>query len=326
LQPSEAYAAEVSAMDILNAFTVDVEDYYQVSAFERHVDRDHWDRWESRVVANTHRILRLLEKHHVRATFFVLGWTGHKYPHLVRDIHRSGHEIGSHSYWHRLVYDLSPEEFLADLRLSRDVLQNAIGEPVTAYRAPSFSITKRSLWALEILAEEGFRVDSSVFPIYHDRYGIPGAEPRLHRIATRRGALWEFPAAVVRLAGMNVPVGGGGYFRLYPLRWSIYCLKRINRVAREPFVFFVHPWEIDPEQPRIPAASRKSRLRHYVNLKKNEKKLGELLEAFRFGPLGDVVAQRGGRNAVAKALPGHVEGAVELALPPDNARTEASKP
>jgi len=206
------------------------------------------------------------------------------------------------------------------------VLQNAIGEPVTAYRAPSFSITKRSLWALEILAEEGFCVDSSVFPIYHDRYGIPGADPRLHRIDTKCGPLWEFPAAVVRLSGMNVPVGGGGYFRLYPLRWSIFCLKRINRVGREPFVFFVHPWEIDPKQPRIPAASRKSRLRHYLNLNKNEKKLDALLESFRFGPLGDVVAQRAGRDDVAEALPAHAKDTVESALPPDNARVEASKP
>ena len=162
-----------SALHLLNAFTVDVEDYYQVSAFERHVRREHWDRWESRVVANTHRILKLLDRHNVKGTFFVLGWVGHRYPQLVREIHAGGHEVGSHSYWHRLIYDCSPDEFRDDLRRSRDVLEDAIGARVTAHRAPSFSITARSLWALEVLVEEGFTVDSSIFPIHHDRYGIP---------------------------------------------------------------------------------------------------------------------------------------------------------
>ena len=202
---------------IVNAFTVDVEDYFQVSAFEKHIPRDQWDRWESRVEANTHRMLQLLDRHGVKATFFVLGWLGERYPQLVRDIHSCGHEIGSHGYWHRLIYRQSPAEFRADLRRSRDVLQDAIGQPVTAHRAASFSITKQSLWALEILVEEGFLVDSSIFPVRHDRYGIPGAEPRLHRLTTTAGYLWEFPPSVVRFAGLNVPVGGGGYFRLYPL-------------------------------------------------------------------------------------------------------------
>ena len=156
-------------MSLINAFTVDVEDYFQVSAFEKYVARSQWDQYASRVVDNTRRLLRLLNRHDVQATFFVLGWVADRYPDLVREIHRSGHEIGSHSYWHRLVYDLSPEEFRDDLRRSRDVLEDLIGVPVTAYRAPSFSITKRSLWALDILIEEGFCVDSSVFPIHHDR-------------------------------------------------------------------------------------------------------------------------------------------------------------
>ena len=280
--------------DVLNAFTVDVEDYFQVSAFEKHVPRDQWDRWESRVVPNTHRVLELLDRHSVKATFFVLGWVAERYPHLVREIHSSGHEIGSHGFWHRLIYEQTPEEFRADLRRSRDVLQDVIGGPVTAHRAASFSITNRSLWALEILVEEGFLVDSSVFPVRHDRYGIPGAEPRLHRIATAAGPLWEFPPSVVRLVGMNLPVSGGGYFRLYPLAWTLYCLRRINRAERQPHIFYVHPWELDPEQPRIDAASRTARFRHYVNLGRNEQKLDQLLRHLRFGRLCDVIAHAAG--------------------------------
>ena len=284
-------SARTMEHDILNAFTVDVEDYFQVSAFEKHVPRDQWERWESRVEANTHRLLRLLDQHGVKATFFVLGWVGERYPQLVRDIHACGHEIGSHGYWHRLIYEQTPDEFRTDLRRSRDVLQEAIGQPVTAHRAASFSITKQSLWALEILVEEGFLVDSSVFPIHHDRYGIPGAERKLHRMTTASGPLWEFPPSVARFAGLNVPVSGGGYFRLYPLPWTLYCLRRINRAQQQPYIFYIHPWEFDPEQPRIHTASRTSRFRHYVNLDHSERKLGRLLRHFHFGRLCDVIAQ-----------------------------------
>jgi polysaccharide deacetylase family protein (PEP-CTERM system associated) len=206
--------AEGRRTDILNAITVDVEDYYQVSAFEKCVHRSEWGQYESRVVRNTHRILQLLDRHRVKATFFILGWVAKRAPQLVRDIHACGHEIGSHGYWHRLIYRQSPEEFRTDIRQSRGVLQDILGMPVLAYRAPSFSITAQSLWALQILVEEGFRVDSSVFPIHHDRYGIPGAKRTLHRMTTDVGPLWEFPPPVARLAGMNLPVGGGGYFRL----------------------------------------------------------------------------------------------------------------
>ena len=277
---------------ITNAFTVDVEDYYQVSAFEKHIRRDHWDRWESRVEANTHRMLRLLDRHGVKATFFVLGWVADRHPRLVREIHACGHEVGSHGYWHRLVYELSPAEFREDLRRSRKALEDAAGARVTAHRAASFSITSRSLWALEILVEEGFSVDSSIFPIHHDRYGIPRAEPRLHRLPTPSGELWEFPPSVARMARINLPVSGGGYFRLFPLFWTRYCLGRINRRERQPFMFYVHPWELDPLQPRVPARSRLSRFRHYVGLAKNEGKLDRLLAKFHFGRLSDVVAAR----------------------------------
>jgi len=277
---------------VLNAFTVDVEDYYQVSAFEKHVRREQWDQWESRVVANTQRILNLLDRHHVKGTFFVLGWVAERHPQLVREIHAQGHEVGSHGYWHRLIYEHSPDDFREDLRRSRDVLENVTGARVTAHRAASFSITERSLWALEILVEEGFCVDSSIFPIHHDRYGIPHAQPRLHQLTTPAGSLWEFPPSVVRIARVNLPVSGGGYFRLYPLFWTDYCLRRINRRERQPFVFYVHPWEIDPDQPPIPASSQLSRFRHYVGLRKNEGKLDRLLARFRFGRLSDVVGGR----------------------------------
>ena len=295
------------ATEILNAFTVDVEDYFQVSAFEKCVDRGQWGEYESRVVSNTHRLLELLERHRVKATFFVLGWVARRAGQLLRDIQLCGHEIGSHGYWHRLIYQQSPDEFRNDLRQSCAVLEDAVGCPVSAYRAPSFSITKQSLWALEILVEEGFRVDSSVFPIHHDRYGIPGARLGPHRLTTAAGGLWEFPPSVVRMAGMRLPVGGGGYFRLFPLSWTLYGLRRINRVQRQPFVCYVHPWEFDPEQPRI-RGPRLSRFRHYVNLSQNARKLDGLLGQFRFGRLRDLVAEisaddgadgRGGQAAQA---------------------------
>lgn len=283
---------------MLNAFTVDVEDYYQVSAFEKDVPRDHWGRFESRVVDNTHRVLALLDRFGVKATFFVLGWVAREHPQLVRGIHDRGHEVASHGYWHRLIYRQSPEEFRDDLRRSRDAIEGAIDHRVVAYRAPSFSITRQSRWALDILAEEGFQVDSSIFPTRHPLYGIPGAEPSIHRIDTSAGPLWEFPPAVIRFVRMNLPVSGGGYFRLYPVRWSVRWLASLNRKHGRPFVFYIHPWELDPGQPRIQAGSRWLRAKHYLNLASTEKRLEVLLERFRFGRLGEVVgAVRDRRHA-----------------------------
>jgi len=275
--------------DRLNALTVDVEDYFQVSGFEGAVRREDWERFESRVVPNTNRILDLLDRHSVKATFFVLGWVAERFPDLVRRIHERGHEIGSHGFWHRLVYEQSPEAFRDDLKRSRRALSDAVDAPIEAYRAASFSITRRSLWALEILVEEGFRVDSSVFPVRRDRYGIPGARVDVHRVATPAGMLWEAPMPVARLAGRNVPVGGGGYFRLYPISLTLRWLAQINR--QRPFVFYFHPWEIDPDQPRIRTRRLLSRVRHYVNLASTERKLDALLSRFRFGRLRDVVEQ-----------------------------------
>ena len=281
--------AEPESAPRMAAFTVDVEDYFHVSGFERHIARQQWEHHESRIVHSTQRVLRLLERHNTRATFFVLGWVAQRHPRLVREIQRGGHEIGTHSFWHRLIYQQSPAQFRSDLRQSRAALEDALGQPVTSHRAPSFSITKRSLWALEILVEEGFQVDSSIFPTYHDRYGIPEAEPRLHRLALPTGSLWEFPPSVAQFGGLNVPIGGG-YFRLYPLAWTLYCIRRIHRLAR-PAMLYVHPWELDPEQPRLQAGSRMARFRHYVNLSRNERKLDALLGKIRFGRVCDVIAE-----------------------------------
>ncbi|MCC6127012.1 MAG: DUF3473 domain-containing protein [Pirellulales bacterium] len=276
----------------LHAFTVDVEDYFQVSAFDRCVSRERWDEYPSRVEGNTRRLLDLLAKHRVRGTFFVLGWIAERYPQLVREIDRAGHEVGSHGYAHRLIYSQTPAQFRADLRRSAELLEDILGSRISAYRAPSFSVTGASRWALEILLEEGFTVDSSVVPIYHDLYGIPGAQTGLHRLATPSGALWEFPPAVLPLWGKIVlPVGGGGYFRMYPARFSLWCLRQLER-RRPPFAFYIHPWEVDPEQPRLPA-SFKSRFRHYRNLHRTLGKLDRLLGSFRFGSMREVLAEQG---------------------------------
>jgi polysaccharide deacetylase family protein (PEP-CTERM system associated) len=223
---------------------------------------------------------------------------GRRFPSLVREIVRQGHEVGCHSYWHRLIYQQSPDEFRADLRLARDVLESAAGTAVMAYRAPSYSITRESLWALDILKEEGFRYDSSIFPTYHPRYGIPEAKSFPHRLDNEPGSLWEFPPSVVQFWGWNVPVAGGGYFRLYPAQWTAYGFRHINRLGH-PGIFVIHPWEIDPDQPRLdelkPGELRLSDCeqtgnawRHYLNLKSTEKKLDWFLSQFAFGSLGDV--------------------------------------
>lgn len=270
----------------LNAFTVDVEDYYHVNGFSDVIDPKTWDTYESRVVANTQRILRLMESHEVRGTFFILGWVAERFPDLVREIDRAGHEIGCHSYWHQLIYGMTPEEFRADLVRSCDVIEQVTGEKVRTFRAPCFSITEKSLWALDILLEEGIRIDSSVFPVYHDNYGIPDAERFPYTIDTKAGTLLEFPPSVYRIWNYNLPVAGGGYFRLYPSQFSTFCLGRINRRDQHPFMFYIHPWEVDPDQPRL-NGPLKSRFRHYQNLRTTEPKLHRLLSKFRFDSMSN---------------------------------------
>ena len=266
---------------VLNAMTVDVEDYFQVSAFDSVVRRDDWASMPSRVVINTQRLLRLFDAHSVKGTFFVLGWVAERFPGLVREIAAAGHELASHGHGHRLVYELTPEEFQADVRKAKAVIEDAGGQQVRGYRAPSFSITDRSLWALDILLDEGHSYDASIFPVRHDRYGIPDAPRHRHEIRRVGGVLLEAPGSTVRVVGVNLPVAGGGYFRLLPYRWTRWGIARLNRAENQPAIFYVHPWEIDPDQPRL-HASALSRFRHYRNLDKTEPRLNRLLRDFRF--------------------------------------------
>jgi polysaccharide deacetylase family protein (PEP-CTERM system associated) len=283
----------------LNALTIDVEDYFHVSGFEGCVDRSQWDDFPSRVEDNTHRIMDILAAAGVHGTFFVLGWVAERHPELVKDIRAAGHEIGSHGYWHRLIYTQTPDEFRADLRRGRDLLQEVLGQAVTAYRAPSFSITRQSLWALDVLAEEGFLVDSSIYPTRHDRYGIPGAPLEPHRIERAGGTLWEFPPPVYRFAGRPLAVGGGGWFRLYPYPLTRGCLRAVNRAGR-PVAAYLHPWELDPDQPRL-APGRMAAFRHYVNLRRTEARLKQFLRDFRFGSLSESLAAWRNEGVLAAA-------------------------
>jgi succinoglycan biosynthesis protein ExoA len=273
----------------LNALTVDVEDYFHVSGFDHCISRDDWPRMESRVEASTHRLLDCLAEANVRGTFFVLGWLAERQPRLIRAIRAAGHEIGCHSYAHRLIYEQTPEQFRVDLRRGVGVLEDLLGEHITAYRAPSFSITRQSLWALDILIEEGITLDSSIYPTHHDRYGIPGTPPGPHRVERSVGSLWEFPPPVHRFLGYPVPAGGGGYFRLYPYVLSRLLLRRINAAGR-PFAVYLHPWELDPGQPRI-RPGRLRAFRHYVNLAHTEERLKCLLRDFKFGTLSESLAR-----------------------------------
>ena len=274
----------------INPMTIDVEDYFHVSAFADRVRPRDWEHFPSRVVANTQRLLKLLDRHSTHATFFVLGWVAERHPELVREIQHAGHEIGCHSYWHRLVYDLTPDEFRTDLVQARDVLQEITGQAVTLYRAPSFSITRESTWALDVLADEGFTIDSSIYPVYHDRYGFPEADPDPHNVLTLSGTITEFPGSALRFCGFRLPISGGGYFRLYPARFTHQCLSYFRRKNDRPFMFYLHPWEVDPDQPRMPG-SWKSRFRHYQNLATTEQKLDWLLPQFKFGTMGQAIAE-----------------------------------
>ena len=274
--------------DIVNAMSVDVEDYFQVSAFDRVVDRSSWEGRESRVVANTNRLLDLFDEAQTRVTFFVLGWIAERHPELVRSIVARGHELASHGYGHELVYNLTPDQFRDDVRRAKAVLEHTGGVAVLGYRAPSYSIVEQSLWALDVLVEEGHVYDASIFPIRHDRYGIPDAPRHVHIRTVTAGSIVEMPVATVRWGGMNLPVGGGGYFRLLPYAFTRWGFSRLNTVEKRPAMFYLHPWEIDPAQPRI-AADAVGRLRHYRNLHQTERRLRALLGEFRFSTAADVL-------------------------------------
>jgi len=278
---------------MLNSLTIDVEDYYQVSAFESIVRFEDWDRHESRVERNTCRILDLLDERHIKATFFVLGWVAERQPKLVRTIHERGHEVASHGYSHQRVYTQPPDRFREETRRSKRVLEDITGRRVAGYRAASYSITPKSLWALDILIEEGFLYDSSIFPIYHDRYGMPSYHRYGHVLTVQgKGQLIEVPLSTVRLASVNIPIAGGGYLRLFPYAFTRWAIRHLNDIERQPAVVYLHPWEVDPQQPRL-GARGVSRLRHYLNLDKTEWRLIRLLHDFRFGPLCDVIKDRG---------------------------------
>lgn len=266
-------------------FTVDVEDYFQVDAFSKVVDADSWDSYGLRVEANTRRILDLLDEKGVKGTFFVLGWVARRQPALVREIAGRGHEIASHGMSHRRVVTQTPDVFRAETRESKQLLEDIAQQKVLGYRAATYSITNQSLWALDILCEEGFVYDSSIFPVRHDRYGIPDATIVPHRLRTQKGAeIVEFPLTVWQPGGVNVPIAGGGYFRFFPYALTRYGFRQV-RAAGRPIVFYLHPWEVDPEQPRIPGAGWKSRFRHYLNLDKTHDRLSRLLSDFQFGTM-----------------------------------------
>lgn len=273
---------------MLNAFTVDVEDYFHPSEVGSGLSPAQWSTLPSRVEIGTSTILDLLALHQVRATFFVLGWVAAEKPALVRRIAEAGHEIACHSDQHRLVYDLSPAEFRDDTMSAMRAIADACGVTPTAYRAPSFSITEKSLWALEILADCGFTHDSSICPIVHDRYGIPGSPRHAHLIQTPSGPLMEVPVATVQLARERVaPVGGGGYLRIFPYRYTAAGIRRINSTENEPACVYVHPWEVDTGQPRL-AHGHIARLRTYMGLATVSYKLERLLQDFQFSTLADV--------------------------------------
>lgn len=275
-----------------NAISVDVEDYFHVNAFKTVIERRSWDTLPRRVPASTCKVLDLLDEHDTKATFFVLGWVAERHPDLVKEIARRGHEVACHGYNHELIFEIGRERFRDDVRRARLLLEDLTGRKIKGYRAPSFSVTARSLWALDVLLEEGFVYDSSTFPIHHDVYGMPGADPHPHRLQRPAGCIWEFPPSTVsfRLLGSSrrFPVAGGGYLRLLPATLVCSAFRRINRQDGQPAVLYFHPWELDPGQPRI-AAPLKSRFRHYLNLERTEAKLRHLLRALSFAPMADVL-------------------------------------
>ena len=293
------FAAQLSGPS-RHMLSVDVEDYFHVNAFAGRITPEHWTSFESRVVANTERLLDLFAEHNTLGTFFMLGWVAERHPALVQRIVREGHEIASHSYWHRLVYSLTPDTFRDDLRRSRDVIEAASGVRVRGFRAPSWSITLEAQWAFDVLIEEGFEYDASVFPIRHDVYGIPSA-PRVPHVITRpSGSIIEVPGTAGRWTSFTVPIGGG-YFRLLPYRTTRLAIARYSRVEGYPAMFYLHPWEIDAAQPRI-AANFTSRIRHYTNLVNTEGRLRRLLQDFSWGPVASTLFPRAPGVAPAAAV------------------------
>jgi len=306
-----------------HVLSVDVEDYFQVEAFAGSVDRKSWDQRPSRVVANTYRVLDLFDQHQAKGTFFFVGWVAERFPHLVREVQSRGHELACHSYWHRTVYSLTPDEFRNDTRQAKQAIEDAAGTAITGYRAPSWSITKSCLWALDILAEEGFTYDSSIYPIHHDLYGVPGAQrfPYTHD-CTNGLKLREFPPATLRVLGTNFPAAGGGYLRIFPSAFTELAFRTFEKKYDERVIVYLHPWELDPEQPRI-SGPLKSRVRHYTNLKQMHGKLKTVLSRRKFQTFKDVLVeeaaepdaqQQNSRHSSGLAAGKHLHGPLPAAV------------
>lgn len=267
-----------------NALTIDVEDYFQVSAFAPHIPRSDWAIRECRVERNIDCILAMLDEHDTKATFFTLGWVAERYPNVVRRIVNNGHELASHGYGHERVSDQTPDSFFADINVAKLILEDISGKEVRGYRAPSFSIGEKNLWAFETLEKAGYHYSSSIYPIRHDHYGMPNAPRHAHRI----GKLLEIPATTLRFFNRNWPASGGGYFRLMPYELSRWMIRRVNNVDQLSAVFYFHPWEIDAGQPRIPGIGAKTRFRHYVNIDRMENRLHRLLADFSWGRMDEL--------------------------------------
>ena len=272
-------------LPITNALTIDVEDYFQVSALAPYIPREQWDSRECRVERNVERILLMLDEGQTRATFFTLGWVAERYPQLVRRIVAGGHELASHGYGHQRASDLSEAEFSADISSAKKLLEDISGEEVKGYRAPSFLIGEANLWAFDCLARAGYRYSSSIYPIRHDHYGMPNAPRFAHHV---RDGLLELPVTTLRYFDRNWPASGGGYFRLLPYALSRWLLRKVNQRDQQPAIFYFHPWEIDAEQPRVAGISTKTRFRHYVNLQYTEARIRRLLGDFSWGRMDEV--------------------------------------
>jgi polysaccharide deacetylase family protein (PEP-CTERM system associated) len=283
-----------------NALTIDVEDWYHVAAFFPHIARTQWESLESRVERNTDRLLEILHARSIHATFFTLGLVAESRPALIRRIAAAGHEIACHGYSHELIYRQTPQKFREETHRAKSFLESLLGSKISGYRASTYSITRQSLWALDTLIDEGFEYDSSLFPVRHPQYGIPDAPrfPTIFAAPSGRGIV-EFPLSTAKFLGLQLPVAGGGYFRIFPYRYTQLGLTSINERENQPFIFYLHPWEIDPKQPRVQNASITARLRHYTNLSQTEQRLNRLFDDFRFTTVRRVLEAQGLLNPVA---------------------------